>query len=97
MVETVSNPDMHRVPREKADAFLATVVMHHTLLSIYITRDTTAHLGSGPLCLPVPTTQSLPFVKGYSFLKGFFFKLFIQPENTKSIVQTFFVLSAPGL
>lgn len=72
MVETISNPDMHRVPREKADAFPATVVMHHTLLSIFITRDTTAHLGSGPLCLPVPTTQSLPFVKGCSFLKGFF-------------------------
>ena len=67
--------DFHqcRVQGEKDDAFPATVVIHHTPLSIFITRDTTAHLGSGLPSLPLPTTQSLPFVKDYSFLKGFFF------------------------
>jgi len=48
-----------------------------TFYDSMILKDTTAHLGLGPpslpLSLPLPTTQSLPYVKGYSFLKGIFF------------------------
>lgn len=75
MVGTIYNPHMHRFSsmqsaREKDNAFSSSV---HIPLSKFVTTVTTAHLGPGVPSLPFPTTESLTFVKAYSFLKGFSF------------------------